>query len=100
MQLLLHRRLKPLILYMKVAETNKRIKHMVELMEMVDKVALDMQEIARGQVESTEQIAESAKELEDYTQTVSTNSDTAAENARVLETESKNLIKRMGQFRV
>lgn len=26
--------------------------------------------------------------------------DTAAENARVLETESKNLINRMGQFRL
>ena len=88
------------VVYEKVAETNKKIKHMVELMEMVDKVAFDMHEIAGRQVESTEQIAESAKELEDYTQTVSTNSDTAAENAKVLETESRNLINRMGQFRV
>ncbi|MCM1171093.1 MAG: methyl-accepting chemotaxis protein [Clostridium sp.] len=88
------------VVYEKVAETNKKIKHLVELMEKVDKVALDMQETAKEQFEATEQISESAKELENYTQTVSTNSDTAAENARVLETESKSLINRMGQFRV
>ncbi len=88
------------IVYEKVAETNGKINYLVELMEKVDKVAFDMQDIATGQVNATEQIFKSARELEDYTQTVSANSDTAAENAKVLEKESKNLMDCMGQFRI
>ncbi|MDE6026167.1 MAG: methyl-accepting chemotaxis protein [Lachnospiraceae bacterium] len=86
--------------YNKVAQTNKTMLHMVELIEEVDKVALYMQDIAVNQADATKQISESAKELESYTQMVSENSDTVAENARVLETESKSLMECMGQFRV
>ncbi len=86
--------------YNKVAETNKTMLHMVELIEEVDQVALYMQGIAVNQAEATKQISESAKELESYTQMVTANSDTVAENARVLETESKNLTECMSQFRV
>lgn len=84
----------------KVAETNHIIVHMVELVGRVDQVALQMKEIADSQLSATRQIEESASQLEDYTGTVSSYSNTVAENARKLEKESGGLTEKLNRFKV
>lgn len=84
----------------KVAETNNIIVHMVELVGRVDQVALQMKEIADSQLSATRQIEDSASRLEDYTGTVSSYSNTVAENARKLEKESGGLTEKLKHFKV
>lgn len=84
----------------KVEETNGIILHMIGLVERVDKVAVQMRQIADSQLSATRQIEASSGELEEYTDTVSSYSRTVAENAGKLERESGSLTERMRRFTV
>lgn len=87
-------------LYEKVDETSHRVAHMIELVGRVNTVARDMEQITGRQVQATEQIAQSAKELNRHAQKVTTDSNTVAESAEELKKESMELTGRMEQFRL
>ncbi len=84
----------------KVAKTNTSTTHMVDIIGEIDSVANNMQEIAAAQLSAIKQIEESARELEQCTRTVDSNSNTVADNALKLGMESDNLTERIKQFTV
>lgn len=86
-------------LYEKVDETNRRVQQMISLVGEVDRVAVHMEEISQNQAQATEQIAQSAEELNLHMMNVANNSCIVAENAGELKKESVELMKRIGQFK-
>lgn len=84
----------------KVDESDRTVKRMAELVGKAEVMAADMREIADSQVMEAGQITESAHELDNYTRTVTGDSDTVAKNAKELELESRNLMERISRFRV
>ncbi len=87
-------------LYGKVDETNNRVQQMISLVTEVDSVSKQMEEIFGSQVQATEQIVQSAEELNRQTVNVTEGSCTVAENAGELQKESMELMERIGRFRV
>lgn len=87
-------------LYGKIDETNARVEQMINLVTEVDVVAKQMEEIFGSQVQATEQIVQSAEELNRQTVNVAEGSVTVAENATELQKESMELMERIGRFRV
>lgn len=87
-------------LYGKVEETNSRVQQMINLVTEVDQVAKQMEEIFGSQVQATEQIVQSAEELNRQTVNVAEGSCTVADNAVELQKESMELMDRVGRFRV
>ncbi|MBQ3513053.1 MAG: methyl-accepting chemotaxis protein [Lachnospiraceae bacterium] len=87
-------------LYEKVYETSQRVKQMIELVDRVDKVSKQMEEISQSQLQASEQIVQSTEELNQQTKNVTKNSCTVAEGAEKLEKESKELMNRIGKFKV
>ncbi|MCM1539314.1 MAG: hypothetical protein NC254_13070, partial [bacterium] len=70
------------------------------LVGRTEEVAGNMHKIADYQVQETDQIIQSAQELEGYTRTVTQDSNIVAQNAKELERESKKLMERMRMFRI
>lgn len=87
-------------LYGKVDETSRRVNQMIELVGMVDTVAGELEHITESQVQATEQIVHSAKELDAHMKVLAENSNSVAESAEELEQESKKLTERMNKFRI
>ena len=87
-------------LYGKVAETSSRVQEMINLVTKVDEVSKQMEEIFGSQVHATEQIVQSAEELNQHTISVNKDSCTVAENAGELQKESMELMNRISRFRV
>ncbi len=87
-------------LYGIVDETSKKVKKMINLVTQVDAVSQQMEEIFGSQVAATEQIAQSAEELNIQTENVSKGSCTVADNAGDLQKESMELMERISRFRV
>ncbi len=87
-------------LYGKVDETSQRVKQMIALVDEIDTVSRDMEQLAAGQVEVTEQISASAEELNQQTQNVTAGSREVADSAAALEQESQKLMKRMEEFQI
>lgn len=87
-------------LYEKVGETSRRVEQMLELISRVDVVSRQMEEISKTQVQATEQIVQSAEELNYQTQNVTADSNTVAESAKELKKQSVELIDRMKKFNV
>lgn len=87
-------------LYEKVEETSQRVKQMIELVNKVDSVSVHMEQISQDQLQSTEHIAQSADGLNQQTKNVTQDSYAVAKEAEKLETESKELMKRISKFQV
>lgn len=87
-------------LYGKIEETNSRVQQMINLVTEVDEVSKQMEEIFGSQVQATEQIVQSAEELNRQTINVNEGSCTVAENAGELQKESMELMERISRFRV
>ncbi len=87
-------------LYGIVDETSKKVKKMINLVTQVDAVSQQMEEIFGSQVAATEQIVQSAEELNVQTENVSKGSCTVADNAGDLQKESVELMNRISRFKV
>ncbi len=87
-------------LYGKIGETSGKVKHMINLVTEVDTVSKQMEEIFGSQMQATEQIVQSAEELNKQTKNVTEGSHTVAENAGELQRESMELMNRISRFRV
>lgn len=87
-------------LYEKVEETSQRVKQMIELVNKVDSVSVHMEQISQNQLQSTKHIAQSADGLNQQTKNVTQDSYAVAKEAEKLETESKELMKRISKFQV
>lgn len=87
-------------LYKKVDETNRRVQQMIALIGKVDSVSGHMEEISRNQAQATEQISQSAEELNLHMMNVANDSCIVAENAEELKKESVELMKKISQFKV
>ena len=87
-------------LYGKIGETSGKVKHMINLVTEVDTVSKQMEEIFGSQMQATEQIVQSAEELNKQTKNVTEGSFTVAENAGELQRESMQLMDRISKFRV
>ncbi len=87
-------------LYAKVDETSARVAQMIELVTKVDVVSSQMEQITVNQVDATEHIVQSAKELDEHTKNVASNSSTIAESAETLQKEAVELAERMNKFKV
>ncbi len=87
-------------LYGKIGETSGKVKHMIDLVTEVDSVSKQMEEIFGSQMSATEQIVQSAEELNKQTKNVTEGSFTVAENAGELQKESMQLMDRISKFRV
>lgn len=84
----------------KLDETSRRVGQMMELVGNADAVSRQMEEISMGQIQATEQIAQSAEELNQQTQNVTADSNTVAESAEKLLEESAELMGRISKFKV
>ena len=88
------------ILYEKVEETSQRVAKMIAAVGQVDAVANQMEQITIDQVHATEQIAQSARDLDQHTKNVVADSNIVADSAEELKKESMELIERMSGFRI
>lgn len=87
-------------LYGKIDETNNRVQQMINLVTEVDQVSKHMEEIFGSQVRATEQIVQSAEELNRQTANVTEGSVSVAANAGELQKESMELMDRISRFKV
>lgn len=87
-------------LYGKIDETNNRVQQMINLVTEVDEVSKQMEEIFGSQVRATEQIVQSAEELNRQTVNVTEGSVSVAANAGELQKESMELMDRISRFKV
>lgn len=87
-------------LYEKVDETSQRVAKMIDAIEQVDAVAGQMERIAEEQAHATEQIAQSANELDLHTKNVVSDSNIVADGAEELKKESMELLDRMSSFKI
>lgn len=86
------------MLYEKIDVTSQRVEKMISAIEEVDVVAGNMEQITAEQVHATEQISESAKDLEHHTRNVASDSNVVAKGAQELKDESVELMKHMSVF--
>lgn len=87
-------------LYGKIDDTNNRVQQMINLVTEVDHVSKQMEEIFGSQVRATEQIVQSAEELNRQTVNVTEGSVSVAANAGELQKESMELMDRISRFKV
>lgn len=87
-------------LYEKVDATSQRVAKMIDAIGQVDSVASQMERITVEQVHATEQIVQSAKDLDQHTQKIVADSNIVAEDAEELKKESMELMERMSGFRI
>jgi len=87
-------------LYEKVGETSQRVGQMIEMIDRIETVTKEMDGIVEEQVLATEQMAQSANELSDYTKEVLSNSNKIAEDATGLKSRSSEMKDYMRKFRI
>lgn len=84
----------------KVGDADRIVGQMAQLIGRVEAVAADMRRVAENQVREAGQITESVHELDGYTHAVSQDSGTVAQNAKVLEEESRKLLEHVSGFKI
>ena len=87
-------------LYGKVEETSRRVEQMIDSIGKVNEVANQLDAIMEKQNIVASQISDSAKEMSEITESMTTSSNIVAESAEELKRESVELMEKMNQFRV
>lgn len=87
-------------LYGKVEETSRRVEQMIDSIGKVNEVANQLDAIMEKQNIVASQISDSAKEMSETTESMTTSSSIVAESAEELKKESVELMEKMNQFRV
>ncbi len=87
-------------LYGKVEETSRRVEQMIDSIGKVNEVANQLDTIMEKQNIVAAQISDSAKEMSETTESMTTSSNIVAESAEELKKESVELMQKMNKFRV